>query len=164
VGCVGPPPDDSGGSALALVARSDVGGLRRAVSGCLHIARLAEELLAPRRSRFQHGLPFEFCHGSLHAWTGAAWQPCKVREHYVSITNRVQCRRIGHWSREDDGLNPGFKTYGDKSLDQFTLLKQVNLATQFMNMVGGTKTPGWSSGLNTPVPCQAIHPGFGSSQ
>src|SRR5262249_33629383 len=53
-------------------------------------------------------------------------------------------RRIGHWSREDDGLNPGFKTYGDKSLDQFTLLKQVNLATQFMNMVGWTKTPGRS--------------------
>jgi len=109
VGGVGPPPDDTGGSALALVARSYDGGLRRAVSGCLPIAPLAEELLVPRRWRVQNGLPFEFCHGSLHAGTGTGWQPCQVREHCVAFTNRGQGPRIGHWSRADDGPNPGFQ-------------------------------------------------------
>src|SRR5262249_21318018 len=59
---VGPPRDDTGGSALAPVACSREGGLRRVVSGFLHIALFAEEFLSPRSSRFQRRVSFQFCH------------------------------------------------------------------------------------------------------
>ena len=61
--CVEPPRDDIDGSAFALVARSREAGFYRVVSGCLHIAGLAEVFLRPWSSRFQKYLSFEFGHG-----------------------------------------------------------------------------------------------------
>ena len=63
VRCVGPPRDNTDGSALALVAGSPESGLGPGVSGFFPIALFAEEFLSPRSSRFQKCLSFQFCHG-----------------------------------------------------------------------------------------------------
>ena len=88
VDCIGSPRNDTGGAALALVARSRADGFCPVVSGFSQVARLAEVFLRLCPSQLQDFLPFEFSHGPiatccLRMQRGSVFARLRVPRHTV---------------------------------------------------------------------------------